>query len=118
MSIEDTRLIDTAWRKLYYSLYILASNLGGAEAIHFYMLCHKQLYESKFDAAMRTALVLTDYEEFLPPLEIYLLLALSSCQAKQFAVCSRAFMKLESLPNLPPEETEQYTDLALNIFLK
>jgi WD repeat-containing protein 35 len=96
------------------------------------MLCHKQLYESKFDAAMRTALVLTDYEEFLPALEIYLLLgninmncsnlqlflALSSCQAKQFAVCSRAFMKIESLPHLTPEENEQYTDLALKIFLK
>ncbi|KAI6243756.1 WD repeat-containing protein 35 [Aphelenchoides fujianensis] len=53
MSIEDTRLIDTAWR--------------GAEAIHFYMLAHRQLYENKYDAAMRTALVLTDYEEFLPP---------------------------------------------------
>lgn len=60
MSIEDTRLIDTAWR--------------GSEAIHFYMLAHKQLYENKFDAAMRTSLVLTEYEEFLPTLEIYLLL--------------------------------------------
>lgn len=42
--------------------------------MHYYMLCHKQLYENKYDAATRTALVLTDYEEFLPVLEIYLLL--------------------------------------------
>ncbi|KAI6210654.1 WD repeat-containing protein 35 [Aphelenchoides besseyi] len=97
LSIEDTRLIDTAWR--------------GAEAIHFYMLAHRQLYENKYDAAMRTAIVLTEYEEFLAPLEIYLLLG-------QFAVCSRAFMKIESLPNLPPEEMEQYSNLALKIFLK
>jgi WD repeat-containing protein 35 len=60
LSIEDTRLIDTAWR--------------GAEAIHFYMLAHRQLYENKYDAAMRTCLVLTVYEDFLPVLEIYLLL--------------------------------------------
>ncbi|KAI6173956.1 WD repeat-containing protein 35 [Aphelenchoides besseyi] len=63
LSIEDTRLIDTAWR--------------GAEAIHFYMLAHRQLYENKYDAAMRTAIVLTEYEEFLAPLEIYLLLEIN-----------------------------------------
>lgn len=60
--MEDTRLIDSAWR--------------GAEATHFFMLAHKQLYENKYDAAMRTSLVLTDYEEFLPTLEIYLLLGM------------------------------------------
>lgn len=44
--------------------------------------------------------------------------ALASCQARQFAVCSRAFMKLESLPDLTASEREQYGELALKIFLK
>ena len=125
LSVEDARMIDGAWR--------------GAEAFHFYMLAQRQLYDHNYDAAMRTALVLTDYERFLPPLEIYMLLgaslltgifshtkslyvyifiALASCQARQFAVCSRAFMKLESLPILSTAEREQYGELALKIFLK
>ncbi|CAD5229090.1 unnamed protein product [Bursaphelenchus okinawaensis] len=104
LSIEDSRLIDTAWR--------------GAEAMHFYMLCQQQLHQHKFDAAMKTALVLTEYEEVIPSLEIYTLLALASCQAKQFSVCSKAFMKIESMDNIPEDELEQYNALSLKIFLK
>ncbi|CAD5234713.1 unnamed protein product [Bursaphelenchus xylophilus] len=104
LSIEDSRLIDTAWR--------------GAEAIHFYMLCQQQLHQHKFDSAMKTALVLTEYEDVIPTIEIYSLLALASCQAKQFSVCSKAFMKIESLENVPEEEMEQYNALSLKIFLK
>ncbi|VDN58829.1 unnamed protein product [Dracunculus medinensis] len=61
----------------------------GAEAYHFYMLAQRQLFS-----------------------------ALTSCMARQFAVCSRAFIKLESLINISSQEREAYSKLALNIFIK
>ncbi|KAM3727909.1 WD repeat-containing protein [Dirofilaria immitis] len=73
ISLADSILIDNAWR--------------GAEAYHFYMLAHRQLYN-----------------------------ALSSCTARQFAVCSRAFIKLESLDSFTADERETYKKLAIKIF--
>ncbi|VDK51291.1 unnamed protein product [Anisakis simplex] len=124
LSLADTSLIDGAWR--------------GAEAYHFYMLAQHQLYESTnaigiftinllstdyfipddVDASMKTALHLTDFDDILEPVEVYSLLALASCAARQFSVCSRAFIKLESLPSITPQEREAYSKLALTIFTK
>uniref|UniRef100_A0A1I7Y670 WD_REPEATS_REGION domain-containing protein n=1 Tax=Steinernema glaseri TaxID=37863 RepID=A0A1I7Y670_9BILA len=104
LSIEDSKMIDGAWR--------------GAEAYHFFMLTHRQLYEGDVDAAMKTALTVVEYEDILDTLEIYSLLALSACAARQFYVCSRAFMKLESIPTQSPEEREVYERLARTIFMK
>jgi WD repeat-containing protein 35 len=42
LSIDEMRLVDRAWR--------------GAEAYHFFMLAHRQLYQGEFDAAMKSAL--------------------------------------------------------------
>ena len=39
-SLEDTRIIDNAWR--------------GAEAYHFFLLAQRQLYEGNREASMRT----------------------------------------------------------------
>uniref|UniRef100_A0A0M3HHQ3 Secreted protein n=1 Tax=Ascaris lumbricoides TaxID=6252 RepID=A0A0M3HHQ3_ASCLU len=44
--------------------------------------------------------------------------ALASCAARQFSVCSRAFIKLESLTTIPPQERDAYSKLALTIFTK
>ncbi|VDM97214.1 unnamed protein product [Thelazia callipaeda] len=104
LSLSDSILIDNAWR--------------GAEAYHFYMLSQRQLYEGDVDRAMTTALLLTDYEDFIEPVEIYSLLALSSCVARQFGVCSRAFIKLESLDSFTADEKKAYQKLALNIYTK
>ncbi|CAG9538621.1 unnamed protein product [Cercopithifilaria johnstoni] len=104
ISLVDSSLIDNAWR--------------GAEAFHFYMLAHRQLYNGDMDKAMITALHLTDYEDLIDPAEIYSLLALSSCAARQFAVCSRAFIKLESLETFTADEKEAYKKLAIKIFTK
>ncbi|VBB32750.1 unnamed protein product [Acanthocheilonema viteae] len=104
ISLADSTLIDNAWR--------------GAEAYHFYMLAHRQLYSGDMDKAMTTALHLTDYEDLIDPAEIYSLLALSSCAARQFAVCSRAFIKLESLETFAADEKETYKKLAIKIFTK
>ncbi|XP_030776542.1 WD repeat-containing protein 35-like isoform X2 [Rhinopithecus roxellana] len=98
------RFTDNAWR--------------GAEAYHFFILAQRQLYEGYVDAALKTALHLKDYEDIIPPVEIYSLLALCACTSRAFGTCSKAFIKLESLESLSSEQKQQYEDLALEIFTK
>ncbi|KAM6433129.1 WD repeat-containing protein 35 isoform 2-T2 [Rhynochetos jubatus] len=98
------RFADNAWR--------------GAEAYHFFILAQKQLYKGSVDAALKTALHLQDYEDIIPPVEIYSLLALCACASRAFDTCSKAFVKLESLETLRPEQRQQYEDLALEIFTR
>nr|XP_006001165.1 PREDICTED: WD repeat-containing protein 35 isoform X1 [Latimeria chalumnae] len=103
-SSSDNRIIDNAWR--------------GAEAYHFFLLAQRQLYEGYVDAAMRTALHLRDYEDIIPAVEIYSMLALCACANRAFGTCSKAFIRLESLESLTLEQRQQYEDLALEIFTK
>ncbi len=100
----EARIVDNAWR--------------GAEAFHFLMLCQRQLYEGFVDAAMKTALNLRDYDDLLNPEDVYCLLALASCANRAFGTCSKAFIKLESLEELTPEQREEYQELAMDIFIK
>ncbi|XP_058407729.1 WD repeat-containing protein 35 isoform X2 [Diceros bicornis minor] len=95
---------DNAWR--------------GAEAYHFFILAQRQLYEGYVDTALKTALHLRDYEDIIPTVEIYSLLALCACASRAFGTCSKAFIKLESLETLSSEQKQQYEDLALEIFTK
>uniref|UniRef100_A0A8C8T3J5 WD repeat-containing protein 35 n=1 Tax=Peromyscus maniculatus bairdii TaxID=230844 RepID=A0A8C8T3J5_PERMB len=99
-----SRFTDNAWR--------------GAEAYHFFILAQRQLYEGYVDTALKTALHLRDYEDIIPPVEIYSLLALCACASRAFGTCSKAFIKLESLETLSAEQKQQYEDLALEIFTK
>ncbi|XP_036398203.1 WD repeat-containing protein 35 isoform X2 [Megalops cyprinoides] len=101
---SDSRIVDSAWR--------------GAEAYHFFLLAQRQLYDGYVDAAMRTALHLRDYEDIIPAVEIYSLLAICSSANRAFGTCSRAFTKLESLDSLTQEQRQHYEDLALEIFTK
>ncbi|GAX81565.1 hypothetical protein CEUSTIGMA_g8993.t1 [Chlamydomonas eustigma] len=103
-SATDTKGIDSAWR--------------GAEAYHFWLLAHRQLYAGQVDLAMRTALHLRNYEDVLDPQEVYSFLALASFYNKFFGQCSKAFIKLESLPAIPNDKREAFADLAMSIFLK
>uniref|UniRef100_A0A5F8G7Z9 WD repeat-containing protein 35 n=1 Tax=Monodelphis domestica TaxID=13616 RepID=A0A5F8G7Z9_MONDO len=98
------RFTDNAWR--------------GAEAYHFFILAQRQLYEGYVDTALKTALHLRDYEDIIPAVEIYSLLALCGCASRAFGTCSKAFIKLESLESLSTEQKQQYEDLALEIFTK
>lgn len=100
----DNRIVDNAWR--------------GAEAYHFFLLAQRQLYEGYMENAMRTALHLRDYEDIIPAVEIYSLLAICSSASRAFGSCSRAFIKLESLENLDAEQRQLYEDLALEIFTR
>ncbi|CAG5134548.1 unnamed protein product, partial [Candidula unifasciata] len=101
-SLSDTKIIDNAWR--------------GAEAFHFFILAQKQMYDGYVDAAMRTALHLRDFDDVIDPVNIYSLLALAACANRAFNVCSKAFIKLESLDSLSPEQRHHYEELALEIF--
>ncbi|XP_078204571.1 WD repeat-containing protein 35 isoform X5 [Callithrix jacchus] len=98
------RFIDNAWR--------------GAEAYHFFILAQRQLYEGYVDTALKTAFHLKDYEDIIPAVEIYSLLALCACASRAFGTCSKAFLKLTSLETLSSEQKQQYEDLALEIFTK
>ncbi|NWT50042.1 WDR35 protein, partial [Erythrocercus mccallii] len=101
---STNRFADNAWR--------------GAEAYHFFILAQKQFYKGSADAALKTALHLRDYEDIIPAVEIYSLLALIACKNRAFYTCSKAFVKLESLETLKPEQRQQYEDLALEIFTR
>ncbi|KAM7060824.1 WD repeat-containing protein 35 isoform 1-T1 [Acridotheres tristis] len=101
---STNRFADNAWR--------------GAEAYHFFILAQKQLYKGSVDAALKTALHLRDYEDIIPAVDIYSLLALCACANRAFDTCSKAFVKLESLETLKPEQRQQYEDLALEIFTR
>lgn len=68
-------VVDNAWR--------------GAEAYHFWLLAHRQLYSGSVDLAMRTALHLRAYEDLLDPLEVYAFLALACFYNKFFGQCSK-----------------------------
>ncbi|GFR48747.1 hypothetical protein Agub_g10705, partial [Astrephomene gubernaculifera] len=96
--------VDSAWR--------------GAEAYHFWLLAHRQLYGGNVDLAMRTALHLREYEDLLDPVEIYSFLALAAFYNQFFGQCSKAFIKLESMPSIPADKREAFADLAMSIFLK
>uniref|UniRef100_A0A8C8AQ89 WD repeat-containing protein 35 n=1 Tax=Otus sunia TaxID=257818 RepID=A0A8C8AQ89_9STRI len=101
---STNRFADNAWR--------------GAEAYHFFILAQRQLYKGSVDAALKTALHLRDYEDIIPAVEIYSLLALCACANRAFDICSKAFVKLESLETLRPEQRQQYEYLALEIFTR
>ncbi|KAI8815756.1 uncharacterized protein EV422DRAFT_581893 [Fimicolochytrium jonesii] len=103
-SAASSKFLDKAWR--------------GAEAYHFYILAQRQFYAGNVDGAVKTALHLRDYEDLLPARTIFTLLALVSFYARRFGACSKAFIKLESLPGANEEEIRAYEALALQIFVK
>ncbi len=74
-SMTDARSLDNAWR--------------GAEAYHFWLLAHRQLYSGQADAALRTALQLRQYEEVLDGQDIYSFLGLAAFYSKFYGQCSK-----------------------------
>jgi WD repeat-containing protein 35 len=96
--------MDRAWR--------------GAEANHFWMLAHRQLYDGAFRAGLRTALNLRRYEDVLPALRICSLLALMAFCAGYYGQCSKALSKLEHMEELSIEQREAFSELATAIFVE
>jgi WD repeat-containing protein 35 len=50
--------------------------------------------------------------------DVYALVALATFYNKFYGQCSKAFVKLESLPTLRPDQRDAYGALAVNIFLQ
>eukprot|EP01017_Pseudomicrothorax_dubius_P039610 TRINITY_DN6098_c0_g1_i1.p1 TRINITY_DN6098_c0_g1~~TRINITY_DN6098_c0_g1_i1.p1 ORF type:complete len:208 (+),score=56.30 TRINITY_DN6098_c0_g1_i1:64-687(+) len=90
----------------------------GAEAWHFYILAHKHLYNGDFKTGLKAALRLAEYELEMEPKRVYTLIALAAYLNGSFRECSRAFVKLESIQSLTPEERERFESLAVAIFSK
>ena len=98
-----SKVMDNAWR--------------GAEAYHFFLLAHRQLYSGEMEAATKTSIRCAEFEDILDPKDIYSLIALTAYHSSHFDICSRAFIKLETLPGLTAEEADAIQSLALNIFI-
>lgn len=67
---------------------------------------------------LNKALYLREYEDIIPVVEIYSLLALCAAVSRAFGTCSQAFIKLESLESLDAGQQQLYEDLALEIFTR
>ncbi|KAM7344254.1 intraflagellar transport protein Oseg4 [Cochliomyia hominivorax] len=104
MTPEDSATIERIWHC--------------AEAFHFMLLAQRQLRFGIVHSAVITSLRLREYEDVLSVEDIYSLLALASCADRSFGTCSKAFIKLESLDNLPEKNQREYEELAVNIFSK
>jgi len=100
---KASKVLDNAWR--------------GAEAYHYYILAQRQLYQAKMESAMKTSIRLAEFEDILNPKLIYSLIALTSFNAQYMNICSRAFIKLETLPTLSEQEQDDIQNLAMTIFL-
>jgi len=90
----------------------------GAAAYHFYMLALRQFYDESLDAAMKTAIKLLEYDDVLNARHIYSLLCLAALKNKFYGVCSKAFVKLETLPSMSESERDQLQTLAVAIFTR
>ena len=90
----------------------------GAEAYHFWLLAHRQLYDGQFEYARRTSLILQDFEDLLDPIDIYCFIAIACYYSRHYGRCSKAFMKLESFPEMSREKLDSYSDLATSFFVK
>mmetsp|Transcript_18021 Transcript_18021/g.62369 ORF Transcript_18021/g.62369 Transcript_18021/m.62369 type:complete len:361 (+) Transcript_18021:76-1158(+) len=101
---SGAKVLDNAWR--------------GAAAYHYYVLAHKQLYAGSMDAATKTSIRLAEYEDVLPRRDIYSIVALAAYHSGDYDVCSRAFIKLETLDDLAEDEQDEIQRLALAIFSK
>lgn len=104
LSPEDSVLVEQIWHN--------------AKAYHFMLLAQRQLRSGLMHSAVLTSLRLRDFEDVLDVEHIYNLLALASCADRSFGTCSKAFIKLESLDEIPEQRRLEYEELAVNIFSK
>ena len=101
---SGAKVLDNAWR--------------GAAAYHYYLLAHRQLYAGHMDAAKLTAIRVSEYEDVITKKDIYSLVALCALHAEDYNVCSKAFIKLETLDDNTEEDKAAYEKMAFAIFVK
>ncbi|XP_050313248.1 WD repeat-containing protein 35 isoform X2 [Anthonomus grandis grandis] len=95
---------------------LLGNAWRGAEAYHYLILAHQQLYSGKIYDALCIFYKLQDYTDFIAEIEIFSLLALTACLDRSFFICSKAFMKLKTLKHVNAFDQNQYSKLAWDIF--
>lgn len=83
----------------------------GAEAIHLYMLSHRQLYRGRYWEALGTAVNLVQFQDILGKLRVYSLLAVVSLYAGAWGQCSKALSHLQSLSEGSTGQGEEATEL-------
>ena len=99
----DVKDLDNAWR--------------GAEAVHLWMLAHRQFHSKQYDAALKTALNLLKYGDILQVEQMYAFFALVSLYTKFYGQLSKAMMKLESLA-AGSAQAGLYEDITFQVFAK
>ena len=67
---------------------------------------------------MKCALRVAEHDEVIEPKEAFSLVAITAYYCSHFGQCSKAFVRLESLPGLTQAEREAYAALALDIFMR
>ena len=98
------------------ALVAFGSAWRGAAAYHFFMLAQSQFLQGKVDAAMKTSIRCCEFDDILDGKQIYSLLCLTSLRNDYFEVCSKAFVKLETLPNLSEQDRDEIETLSMKIF--
>lgn len=90
----------------------------GAAAYHYFMLAQRQMYSGNADAAMRTSIKLCEYDDILDQRAVYSLLCLASLRTKFYGICSKGFVKLETLQELSETVRDDIQTLAVQIFVE
>jgi len=89
-----------------------------AEAYHFWILAHRQLYEGQFEYASRTSLILEEYEDVIDLAHTQSLIAMASYCCRNFSRCSRSIMKLGRLDASISLTSRQFSDMTSPIFMQ
>ena len=104
----------------------LSNPWKAAEAMHFYILCQRQLYQKyarhcvnnnrNYTAALKTSIRLIEYEKELSTKVVYSLVAVAAAYSGMWNDCSKAFVKLENMDGIATEEKEKYETMAVQLF--
>jgi len=67
---------------------------------------------------MKTSIKCCEFDDILDPKDIYCLLALTALHCGFYGICSKAFVKLETLSDIPEADQDALETLAVKIFIK
>lgn len=82
-SLEEAALVEYPWR--------------AAEAIHYFILAHRHIYENRIFEALCTLYNLILSIKFIPAEEVYSILALVAIQERAYSLASMMFVKLDNM---------------------
>lgn len=95
----------------YISIYSARGNsIKSKKTFQIQIICRD------YNRAMKTAMRLIEYEKELQTKDVYSLVALACYFNECYKDCSKAFVKLERLPDITDKERESYEMLAINLF--